>query len=108
MATYFTDDEIRGLDPGFAEKLDVARGLVGIPFVLTETVASGGSHVANTAHARGHAVDIRCRGSRQRWLMVDALLTAGIKRIGLYSGHVHADDDSTLPQRVLWLGGDSK
>lgn len=107
MKPYFTDAEIAGLDHGFVARLIEARRLAMTPFVLTETVAKGGSHVANTAHARGLAVDIRAHDSVTRFKIVKALLDAGFTRIGVYSKHLHADVDESLPQGVLWFGGES-
>lgn len=104
MKPYFTEAEISGLDPGFVEQLVEARHLAKTPFVLTETVATGGSHVANTAHARGLAVDIRAHDSVTRFKIVKALLDAGFVRIGVYNAHVHADADVSLPQGVMWVG----
>lgn len=104
MKPYFTDDEIAGLDSTLVERLVEARHLARTPFVLTETVAKGGSHAANTAHARGLAVDIRAHDSVTRFKIVKALLDAGFVRVGVYDRHVHADVDASLPQGVLWWG----
>lgn len=104
MARWFSDDEIIGLDPALVARLDHARGLAKVPFIITEGFASGGSHVANTAHARGLAVDLRCASSRTRMKMLAALLQAGFRRIGVYDAHIHADVDETLPQDVVWVG----
>ena len=104
MPIYFTDEELVGLQPVFVERLMEARQRAMTPFVLTETVASGGSHVANTAHARGLAADIRAHDSVTRFKIVKALLDSGFTRVGIYDKHVHADVDLSLPQGVLWVG----
>lgn len=104
MRPYFTDEEIAGLAPALVERLIEARRLAMTPFVLTETVANGGSHVENTAHARGLAVDIRAHDSITRFKIVKALLDSGFTRVGVYNLHVHADVDDSLPQGVLWVG----
>ena len=104
MAKYFSEKEIRGLDEKFVELLDFAREVAGIPFVITEGLASGGSHVANTAHSRGLAVDLRVHDGLSRMKIIKSLLAVGFKRIGIYDRHVHVDIDDSLPQDVLWTG----
>jgi len=101
---YFSDEEIAGLAPALVERLVEARKLAMTPFVITEGLAKGGSHVANTAHARGLAVDIRAHDSVTRFKIVKALLDAGFARVGVYDKHIHADVDAGLPQGVLWWG----
>jgi len=102
MAKYFKSSEIVGLHPRLVEKLDMARDIAGIPFHITEGFASGGSHVSNTAHARGLAVDLACKDAVSRMKMVTALLAVGFRRIGVYNLHLHADIDLSLPQDVMW------
>jgi hypothetical protein len=101
---YFTDEEVEGLDPDFVWMLDQARHIAGCPFVLTETVAKGGSHVKNTAHQRGLAVDIRCHNSRPRFRILLGLIRVGFTRIGVYDRHIHVDMDDSLVQEVVWTG----
>jgi len=104
MAKYFSPEETYKLDEKLVEMLDAARAAAGVPFVITEGYASGGSHVSNTAHQRGLAVDLRCWNSSSRNKMLRALLGAGFRRIGLYDKHIHVDIDETLPQDVIWIG----
>lgn len=104
MPLYFTDAEVAGLEPALVERLIEARGRAKVPFVITEGRASGGSHVANSAHARGLAVDLRAHDGITRFKIVAALLDAGFVRIGVYDKHIHADVDGGLPQGVLWVG----
>lgn len=92
--------------------LDRARGLAKVPFSITSGYRSpeqnreaGG--VWDSAHTHGLAVDLGCFDSRARLRMVSGLVMAGFVRIGLYTRHLHCDIDDTLPQDVLWLGGDS-
>ena len=111
MATWFTDDEVRGLQPQLVEMLDEARGAAGVPFVITsglrtpaENVACGGA--PDSAHLRGLAVDLRAEDSHVRSSVVRALYRAGFRRLELCPRHVHADVDPSLPQDVLVLGPD--
>lgn len=107
MKPYFTDEETAGLQPALVERLVEARHRAMTPFTITEGLAKGGSHVANTAHARGLAVDIRAHDSVTRFKIVKALLDAGFVRVGVYDKHIHADIDPSLPQGVCWVGRSS-
>lgn len=105
---YFKEHEIRGLDENLVLMLDKAREIAGIPFVITSGLRDkrkndevGG--VENSAHLSGLAVDIRCACSDDRFDMIKALLEAGFKRLGIYEGHIHADNDLTKPAPVIFL-----
>lgn len=108
MAIHFTDEEVRGLDPGLVHVLDYARGIAGVPFVITcglrtpeENAAVGGA--LNSAHLRGLAVDLRAHDSASRYQMLKALFKVGFRRFEVVAsdGHVHVDVDPTLPQDVF-------
>lgn len=97
-----------GLVPDFRKKLNKAREIAGIPFVLNSAFRCaahnaevGGSETSS--HLAGVAVDIRCNDSRSRWIIIDALKKAGFTRIGIGKTFVHVDDDLTKPQNVFWL-----
>lgn len=99
-----------GLVPDFREKLNKAREIAGIPFVLNsayrcETHNQDVGGTENSAHRAGLAVDIRCNDSRSRWIIIDALKKAGFRRIGASKAgnFIHVDDDLTKPQDVFWL-----
>lgn len=106
--TYFKDSEVIGLDQELCAMLDRARGLAGIPFVITcgkRTVdenAALAESVKDSAHLTGNAVDLACSDSGDRFKMLASLLEVGFKRIGIYSAHIHADNSPTLPQGVCW------
>lgn len=116
MYKYFDDDDfkratpscsISDMSPALLAKLDRAREIAGIPFVVTSAyrpsewdVEKGRS--GNGAHTRGLAVDIRCRNSFERWLIVMAAIAVGFPRIGVAKGFVHLDIDTSLPNPVLW------
>lgn len=106
---FFRDNEIEGLDKELVAMLDWARGRSGVPFVITcglrtaeENAGVGG--VQDSAHLRGLGVDLACSDASARYRMVQALLLAGFKRIGIYDKHIHADRDPSLPQEVIWIG----
>jgi zinc D-Ala-D-Ala carboxypeptidase len=107
---YFQDSEVEGLQDEFIAKLEQARGLAGIPFVLTSTLRTLSENesiagaVSDSSHLQGLAADIRAAESRQRFKIVKALLEAGITRLGIYNLHVHADIDATKDPNVIWVG----
>lgn len=109
--TFFTDEEVKGLDQELCAKLDWARGRSGIPFVITSGLRtveqnSEASGVSDSSHLKGLAVDLRIQdaSASNRFKMVNALLLSGFKRIGIYDKHCHVDIDSNLPQNVMWTG----
>ena len=114
--TYFSDTEVAGLEPEVATKIDQARHLAAIPFIITSTrrtpeqnLAVGG--VSDSAHLKGLAVDLAVPDSHALFLMVKACLDVGFKRIviginvdsdGKVAYHnLHCDLDGTLPTPVL-------
>jgi len=95
-------------DPNLLRKLDAARGLAGVPFVINSGIRSEARNaevggVDTSAHLTGHAVDIRCTTSRERFLIVSALRTVGFQRIGIGRTFVHCDTDPGKDQDVIWL-----
>jgi hypothetical protein len=108
MFKYFKEEEVKDLKYKLVYRLETARELAGIPFIITsgfrspeEDVAVGAS--GTSAHTRGLAVDLRCRTSQDRFKIVRALILAGFNRIGDEIDHVHADIDDSLPQDVIFL-----
>lgn len=113
---YFKDSEFARCSPSCSindmqqstlDKLDKARELAGIPFVLTSAHRSSAHDKAKGrsgtgSHTLGHAVDIKCNTSSNRFLIVDALLKAGFKRIGIANNFIHADDSIQHAQAVIW------
>lgn len=95
------------MNPIFLAMLEDARRIAGIPFVLTSACrcpehnrAVGG--VEDSAHVRGHAADIRCVSSHERFVMLSALLEAGFRRIELAPTWIHVDNDPDKPQDVAF------
>jgi uncharacterized protein YcbK (DUF882 family) len=113
--TYFKEEEVRGLEPEFVAKLDMARHKAGIPFIITSGKREPGDNatvggVQDSAHLQGRAVDLHSSDSRSHYKIIKAALETGINRVGYYTDghgtptHVHLDDSSTLPQEVIWPG----
>lgn len=115
MAKHFTDDEVRGLDNGFIEKLDKAREIAGIPFVITSGLRTPEKNQSvigaapDSAHLKGLAVDLRVTSSRDAALIIDAAKAAGIDRRGIYVDsyfnprHIHLDVDPDKVAEVLFV-----
>ena len=112
---YFKPEEVEGLDNEFIAKLEKARHLSGVPFVITSGKRNSDGNatvggVQDSAHLSGRAVDLRSQDSRTHFKIVEGAILAGIRRIGVYRNqegspsHIHLDDSVDLPQEVLWLG----
>lgn len=98
---------ITQMDNGFLELMDRVREAAGIPLVINCAYRSRSWELmkgrsGNSAHCRGKALDIRCNTSENRYKIVKAALQCGVKRIGIGATFVHLDNDTTLPQGVIW------
>lgn len=112
---WFSDKEIAGLDKELVAMLDRARGVAGVPFRLTATLATEG-HSPNSAHYKGLAVDIGLghlgegfERNTQRWAILSGLFASGFKRIEICEKHIHVDR-GTPPDYVsptCWIGLDT-
>lgn len=96
------------MDGKFLQRLDYARYLAGIPFVINSGYRTrkhndkvGGS--PNSSHTRGYAVDIHCTDSVSRSKILDALKAAGFTRIGIAKTFIHVDNDPDKAPNVVWL-----
>lgn len=110
---HFTRNEFGhadGVEPDWdmVMRLEQARSLAGVPFVITSGLRSdehnarvGGS--PGSSHLTGNAVDIYCESSRHRYLIVDALMQAGFHRIGIGHDFIHVDNDRSKPGNLVWL-----
>jgi hypothetical protein len=96
----------------FMFKLDVARGIAGIPFVIN----SGHRCKKHNKEVGGEpdsahlviAADIEAETSSERFTIVDSLRKAGFSRIGLSQKFICVDDDKTKPKNLIWLYKDVK
>lgn len=93
-------DEPYEMEQEFLAGLDRARELAGLPFKLT----SDWRQDEKSSHHTGKAVDIQARSSYVRFRIVQALMSVGFVRIGVYDRHVHVDMDDSRPYTVLWIG----
>lgn len=117
---YFTLDEFdspdkpgsgaKMMDPVFLQKLDSARDIAGIPFIVESGFRTfshnnkvGGK--ADSSHLIGCAADLRANGSRERFLIIQALIRVGFNRIGVNMAGtlIHVDDDERKDKNVMWM-----
>ena len=98
---YFKEVEGKGMSPSLLQKLDYARTIAGIPFVITSHIRKDNPE---SSHYRGLAVDSQAVHSRVRYVILKSLVTAGFTRIGVYPKHIHADVDNSKDLRVIWYG----
>ena len=117
---YFSEKELnyltpscslKDMDESFMKRLDFARTIAGIPFVLNCAYRSKEWDISKgrnglSYHCKGRAVDIRCNDSTNRAKIIYACLNAGFKSIGLYPTFIHIDDrwrDDT-ETAIIWIG----
>lgn len=117
ISKYFKEEEFKRCSPSCSlqdmkqttmNKLDVAREIAGIPFVLTSAFRSSEwdklkGRSGTGAHTLGCAIDVGCNTSQYRFFIVNALLKAGFRRIGINKSFIHADDSEIHIQEVIWL-----
>lgn len=106
MSKYFKEIE-ENMNADFLNKLDEAREIANIPFIINSAYRSpehnakiGGK--PNSSHIKGLAVDISVTNSRQRFIVLNALLEVGFTRIGIADTFLHVDLDSEKSKDVIW------
>lgn len=58
--------------------------------------------VPNSDHLRGTAVDIKCDSLNYKYQIVQLALKLNIRKVGVYTNHVHLSIDLTGSSPVLW------
>jgi uncharacterized protein YcbK (DUF882 family) len=98
---------LTNISPTLVSKLDKARGIADIPFVINSGCRCekhnkmvGGSK--SSSHLKGLAVDIKATTSTQRYKIINALLIAGFTRIGVAKTFIHVDIDQDKARNVIW------
>lgn len=117
MKNYFKESEFiregeivySNMNKQFLNKLNLARSYSNVKFVLSESWSSpesdkrdGTKRRSTSSHYKGIAVDIEALSSREKFEIVTALFKAGFTRIGVGSNFIHADDDMSKVQYVIW------
>jgi len=96
--------------PSFKFKLNKARALAGVPFIITSgyrcleynrSKKIGSSDTSS--HPKGFAVDISVTSSSMRYKILHALIITGFSRIGIGNNFIHVDDDPGKPIGVVWV-----
>lgn len=113
--SYFTEEELQckcgcgmGVEDALVNRLDRARHLAGIPFVISSGARCsihnknvGGS--PNSSHMNGTAVDIATGSSSDRMTILAAVLAAGFNRVGVAKSFIHVDVDDNKVGDVCWV-----
>ncbi len=91
----------------FIEMLDIAREISGVPYVINSgyrckehNKAVGG--VENSSHLKGIAADIAVKNEFCRMRILEGVIKAGFKRIGIGKSFIHVDIDKSKGNSV-WL-----
>ena len=108
MTRYFKElDNLDKMDKTFLLRLDEARERAGIPFIINSAYRTpehnakiGGK--PNSSHLKGLAVDISVTNSRQRFIILNALIDVGFTRIGIADTFIHIDLDKEKSEKVVW------
>lgn len=98
---------IEDMEPALLELLDEAREVAGIPFIINSAYRSvehehEQGRDGSSSHTKGLAVDIRTTTSRERFLILSAVLRVGFKRIGIGENFIHVDIDKEKPEMLVW------
>jgi len=106
MSRYFKEIE-ENMDANFLHKLDKARALAGMPFIINSAYRSPEHNAKiggrpNSSHIKGLAVDISVKDSRTRFIILDALIKVGFNRIGIADTFIHVDLDIDKSNKVIW------
>ncbi len=59
--------------------------------------------VAGSSHMKGLACDIKVKSSHDRFVILECLILAGFKRLGIGRTYIHVDFDESKPNRLAWL-----
>ncbi|MCP9289991.1 D-Ala-D-Ala carboxypeptidase family metallohydrolase [Gracilimonas sediminicola] len=113
---YFTENDFKtafpacsmdDMDAEFMEKLDLAREIATVPFIVNSAYRTVEHEKENgrpgtSSHTKGIAVDLKCTRSRVRYRIIYALIQVGFTRIGIGEDFIHVDDDNEKDQQVIW------
>jgi len=117
MTEYFSRAEMTckcgcgccNMDKHFMSKANLAREIADIPFYVISGFRcwKHNQEIGSTSdnHPLGFAMDVRANNSRQRFIILEALIKAGFKRIGIHKTFIHFDDNPNGTPEVAWLYG---
>ena len=89
------------------ELLEKAREIAGIPFKITSGYRTADHNekvggVKNSSHLKGVAADVAVSSGNERYIVLNALIRAGFKRIGVAKTFIHCDTDADKNNSV-WV-----
>ena len=93
--------------PTLMNLCDKGREMTGIPWVVNSAYRCA-EHNANVGsssdvHVKGLAVDVGAKNSRDRFLVMQAMMQLGFRRIGVHKEFIHGDIDHDKPEELLWI-----
>tara|TARA_R100001463_G_scaffold103671_1_gene158142 strand:+ start:6718 stop:7161 length:444 start_codon:yes stop_codon:yes gene_type:complete len=111
LSEFDSPDEVGSgyrMDTDFLRRLDTARGIAGIPFKINSGYRTAAHNTlvggrVGSSHKKGLAVDIGYTGSRERYIILKALMEVGITRFGIAKTFIHCDVDNNKDGDVIWL-----
>jgi zinc D-Ala-D-Ala carboxypeptidase len=103
----FDDAPGKNMNKYFLSKLEKAREIANIPFIINSGWRSketnkrvGGT--PNSSHLKGVAADIKCIDSSSREVIIRSCILAGFSRIGVAKTFIHVDSDESK-NSAIWL-----
>ena len=111
---YFSEEELMchcgcgqcEMDPDFLVTMDHVREIAGIPIYVNSgfRCPKHDNEIRGEGnHTQGKAIDAKALDGVARMRIVEAMIAAGIKRIGIAKTFIHGDSCSDKPQEVIWL-----
>ncbi|NER16330.1 D-Ala-D-Ala carboxypeptidase family metallohydrolase [Spongiivirga citrea] len=96
------------MKPHFLKMLIAAREQAKIPFIITSGYRTRAHNkrvggVNGSSHTKGVAVDLRCKDSKTRSIIINAAIAVGFTRIGISDRFIHIDADDQKVQNVIWM-----
>ena len=97
----------KNMDYDFLHKLEQAREIANIPFRITSGYRTADHNekvggVKNSSHLKGVAADVAVSSGNERYIVLNALIRAGFKRIGVAKTFIHCDTDADKNNSV-WV-----
>jgi len=101
------------IDPFLPKACQAIRNAWGRPVYITSGVRSPEHNIEvggapNSSHLRGLAVDIsdnkegQMLSSKFRYVVLDTLMSMGVRRVGIAETFIHFDVDKEKGQDVIW------
>ena len=102
----------KNMNMDFVQRLDDARDLAGVTFIITSGFRSpeyhaelkkNGYHTSpSSEHLKGNAADIATPNSFSRYKIIRSLMDVGFTRFGFGETFIHVDASQEKSQEVVW------